>query len=312
MKKLSLTGFKRARDFLIKGARPLEKALFTLEFEDGTAGQVLTQLAQYQNPDGGFGQALEPDVRTPSSSALCTEMGLRILSELHTPADHLMLQAAVKYLIKSLDPNTQVWRVVPADANDYPHAPWWHDEDGSLARTFDDYLVIPRAGILAALYHYAQMIPADWLAAVTEATIDDIHQMDVEKFGGGGDALVYTRRLAEAPGLPVEFKSWLVPHIIEIADRIAARKSAQWTEYCAPPLKLAPTPDTITAQVLSDCLPAHLDYLIEGQTPEGFWEPTWSWGDFHPADWSQAQEEWRGILTLDALISLRAFDRLTA
>ena len=108
MNKLPQSAFNRARQFLLTQARPLEKALFSLEFEDGTAAAVLSELARFQNPDGGFGRALEPDVRTPCSSALCTEIGLRILLELHTPPDHPMVGAAVKYVIDSLDPQTRV------------------------------------------------------------------------------------------------------------------------------------------------------------------------------------------------------------
>ena len=310
MKKLTTIAFNRARDFLLTEARPLEKALFLMEFESGNVTDVLEELGIFQNSDGGFGQALEPDVRTPSSSALCTEMGLRYLAEWQVPSLHPMVRSAVKYLIDSLDPDTRVWRVIPVDANDHPHAPWWHDEDGSLANTFDDFLVIPRAGILASLYHYVELIPDGCLAALTESVISDIKNLEAEKFGGGGDALVYTRRLAEAPGLSDKIKDWLVPRVKELTDQNVARDPALWTGYCAPPLKLAPTPKAITAEILDDCIPAHLDYLIEGQTSRGIWEPTWNWGSFYSDEWPLAQKEWRGILTMDTLITLRAFDRL--
>ncbi len=312
MKNLSLSGFARARDFILSEARPLEIATFDLEFEAGSIDDVLAHLEKFQNPDGGFGQALEPDVRTPSSSALCTEMGLRCLAERQTSVDHPMVKAAVKYLLESFDAETQVWRVIPIDANDYLHAPWWHDSDNSLARTFDDYLVIPRAGILTALYHYAELLPADWLTAVTEKAVRDIENMDTEKFGGGGDGLVYSLRLAEAPGLASTYKSRLMPRLRDIADAIVSRDPRAWSSYSAPPLKLAPTPDSPIADLLADDLQIHLDYLIEQQTTEGFWEPTWSWGDFYPGEWFQARQEWRGILTLDMLLALRAFNRIAA
>ncbi len=310
MKKLTRTGFECARDFIKSQARPLEKATFAWEFEGGSVDEVLAQLSKFQNPDGGFGQALEPDVRTPVSSALCTEMGLRYLAERRTAAVHPMVQAAVKYLLDSFDPETQVWRVIPQDANDNPHAPWWHDETGSLAHTFDDFLVIPRAGILALLHHYAALVPADWLAAVSKKTVQDIERLGTEKFGGGGDALVYALRLAEASGLPASFKSRLLPRLREIADAIVTRDPQAWASYSAPPLKLAPTPASPIADLLTGDLQLHLDYLIEQQSPEGSWEPSWNWGDFYPDDWPQAKQEWRGILTLDMLLALRAFNRI--
>jgi len=310
MKTLSSTGFDRARDFLFSAARPLERALFALEFEGGSLDAFLTGLEAFQNPDGGFGQALEPDVRTPSSSALCTEMGLRYLAERHIPADHSMVVGAVKYLLESFDAHAQVWRVLPADANDHPHAPWWHDDDGALARTFDNYLVIPRAGILASLHYYAELVPAGWLADVTEGTVRDVEGLETEKFGGGGDTLVYALRLAEAQGLATNFKSRLLPRLREVADVIVARDPQTWAGYSAPPLKLAPTPTSTLADQLVNDLQIYLDYLIEQQTPQGTWEPTWSWGESYPEDWEKAKHEWRGILTVDHLISLHAYKRI--
>jgi len=304
---LNMNGFERAREFILADGRPLEKALIKLEFGGGSVGEVLTHLRAFQNPDGGFGKALEADLRTPTSSALCTEIGLRMMAELNISPDHPMVVGAVKYLLESYDQESQVWRVIPENANDYPHAPWWHDEGGSLARTFDNYSVIPRAGILAYLHHYSELVPDRWLDEVTAATLVDIQSLETEKFGGGGDALVYTQRLAEALNLKGEC-AWLTQRTQELAEAIVTKDPEQWTSYSAPPLKLAPTPESISAGPMADYLPLHLDYLIENQSPEGYWDVTWVWSDF-PEEWENAKREWRGVLTLDVLRSLRAFGR---
>jgi hypothetical protein len=311
MKTLTRQRFERAQIYLRIQARSLEKAMFNMEFEGGSVEDVLTELQKFQNPDGGFGQALEPDLRTPTSSALCTEMGLRCLAEMQIPAGHPTIQAAVKYLLGSFDAKAQVWRVVPEDVNDYAHAPWWHEEDGSLARTFDDFEVIPRAGILASLYHYNELVPTDWLAKVTARTVDDIVGLDTEKFGGGGDTLVYALRLASAPGLAANFKSRLESRLREAANAVVTRDPPKWTEYNLPPLKISPAPDSLVADLISDDLQNHLDFLIEQQSPAGCWEPTWSWFRTYPESWEQAKVEWRGILTLDTLRSLKAFGRIS-
>ena len=81
MKILSKQAFTRARDFIYSKARPLERAMFAFHFEGGAVDDVLIALSQFQNEDGGFGQALEPDLRTPTSSALATGEGLYILKE---------------------------------------------------------------------------------------------------------------------------------------------------------------------------------------------------------------------------------------
>jgi hypothetical protein len=309
MRKLTQIQFGKAREFLKTQARPLERSLFNHYFEDAPADLVIAELKKFQNSDGGFGNALEPDMQSPSSSALATEMGLRTLVEIGVSADHPVVTAAVAYGLNSLDPQTLTWRVVPLDVNDHPHAPWWHDEEGSLERTFDNCIIIPRAGIIGVLYHYAELLPAGWLANLTKATLRAVKDMDAEKFNGGGDSLVYARKLAEAPGLAAKEKTWLSEQVRQLANQIVTRNPEDWSQYCAPPLKLAPTPESITADVLSDCLPTHLDYTIEGQYPEGFWDVTWAWNDY-PDTWKIAKREWRGCLTLGTLLSLKAYSRI--
>ena len=103
MKQLSRAAFGRARRFLETQARPLDRAMFEYRFEGSSAESVIAELAHFQNEDGGFGRALEPDLRTPSSSALATGIGLRTLEELQCPADHPMTRRAVQYLLSTFD-----------------------------------------------------------------------------------------------------------------------------------------------------------------------------------------------------------------
>ena len=59
------TIFDRAEKFIYNNARLLERQLFAYHFKGGSREQVLTALRAYQNEDGGFGHALEPDIRCP-------------------------------------------------------------------------------------------------------------------------------------------------------------------------------------------------------------------------------------------------------
>ena len=310
MKRLSCGAFDRARQFLKTQARPLDRAMFEHRFEGGSAERVLGELARFQNDDGGFGQALEPDLRTPSSSALATGIGLRILKEVHCPADHPMAHRAVEFLLATFDHQAGVWRVAPPDTNAHPHAPWWHDEDGSLARTFDGFWVIPRAEIVGLLHHFASLVPPDWLADVTERTVADLESAGTEDLGGGGDALRYALNLAETEALPEAFKRRLVPRLCAVAPAVVSRDPQEWGSYCAAPLKVVSSPQSVIADILWDDLQVNLDYEIDRQTPEGTWDPNWTWGDLYPEAWEQARHEWRGHLTLETLTTLHAFGRI--
>ncbi len=309
MKLLNSEPFKRASQFIKTQARPLERAIFEYRFEAGPTSAVIAELGHYQNPDGGFGHALEPDLRTPSSSALATGHVLTILKESGVPAEHEMIQSAVTYLLETHDPEARVWRVASLDANEHPHAPWWHDDNGSLARSFDDFLVIPRAQIVGLLWHYSLTPPSDWLESLTEQTVSDIE--NIEPFGsGGGDDLHYALSLAETEALPARFKARLVRRLREAIPATVNRDPAMWSSYCIRPLKVVSSPDSVAADLLQDEVQANLDYLIDEQTPEGSWDPVWSWGELYPADWKRAKQEWRGCLTLEALTTLQTFGRI--
>ena len=308
---LTRAAYAQARHFLQTEARPLERTLLKQRFEAGPASAVVAEMTRFQNEDGGFGRALEPDLRTPSSSALATADALLLLHELGIPADHPVVTRAVHYLLSTFDPFTHVWRVAPPDTNDHPHAPWWHDDGGSLARIFDGFLVIPRARIVSALTHYAALVPADWLEGLVGRTVADIETLPTLG-SGGGDTLRYAIDLAETETLPVPYRQRLAARVRAVVPGAVSTDPAQWGTYVIVPLKLAPTPKSLAADLIAEAVQAHLDYLIQHQTTEGTWEPTWTWSGNYPDDWEQARGEWRGVLTLDALTSLRAYGRIDA
>ncbi|MFN2173661.1 MAG: hypothetical protein ACK2U0_10555, partial [Candidatus Promineifilaceae bacterium] len=309
LKQLTPQNFAIARDTILSSARPLEKALFRYHFEDGPATAVWQELAAFHNHDGGFGHALEPDVRSPSSSALATGIALRLLAETGAPADHPLVLEALDYLTGTLDPLTLTWRVLPLDANEYAHAPWWHDEDGSLARTFDEFQIIPRAELVAFLYHFANPAPAQWLVKVKDAAVLAIKHLPLG--GGGGDDIVYALRLAQTKELPPADSESLIRRMREVAAASVTRDPEQWAAYSIPPLKLAPSPSSLLTDLFPEEIEQNLDYLVGTQTDGGYWEPTWTWGDFYPDSWPKARDEWRGEITLHNLLSLQAYGRLT-
>jgi hypothetical protein len=301
--------YERARHFLLEQARPLERGLFLHRFDDAGSEGAVTALSTFQNPDGGFGRALEPDLRSPSSSALATAIGLRMLSVLDCPANDPLVQRAVAYLKTTFDEESATWRVAPADVNSYPHAPWWHDKDGSLERTFDGFRIIPRALIVAAMYPYSSLVPMEWLERVAEETIEYIESVPELGCGGGSD-LEYAIALAETRGLPGRWVHRLEDRICEVIPKAVVGDPERWNTYCLAPLRVIRTPQTIGADLVSDLVQKHLDYQIDHQTAEGTWDPVWSWGGSYPEDWARARSEWRGHLTLESLTQIRSFGRM--
>ncbi|MFX0114963.1 MAG: hypothetical protein ACFFB3_10485 [Candidatus Hodarchaeota archaeon] len=64
------------------------------------------------------------------------------------------------------------------------------------------------------------------------------------------------------------------------------------------------------ADVLKDEIQQNLDFEIQNQNDDGLWSPTWIWGNHWKDEWKIAEREWKGILTLAMLRSIRDFDRI--
>lgn len=302
---LSHDAFLCAQDFLLTQARPLERALYMRFFLDGAYADVVTALSAHQNPDGGFGHALEPDVRAPESSALGTSIALRWFCEAGVPGSEPMVGQAITYLRATWDATTRTWLMIPLAAQAAPHAPWWNDGDGELHIHFGDYLVNPRAEIVAYLWHYADQVPMEWLMALTEDTVDAILAQPPDMH-----ALLCAVALLDMPQVPAAVRERLHAPLAEQARALCGKKADDWASYGPQPLNYAASPTSALAEDLADLLPANLDFIEARQSANGAWEPNWSWGDEADPNWQAARRDWMGHLTLTTLLKLHAFERI--
>src|SRR4051812_47128833 len=75
----------RAQQFFRHHGRDIDRALFAYHFEGGAREEVLAVLGRYQNADGGFGHALEPDIAAPDSNPFATELALLVCLQADAP-----------------------------------------------------------------------------------------------------------------------------------------------------------------------------------------------------------------------------------
>ncbi|EYB67350.1 hypothetical protein DEIPH_ctg044orf0078 [Deinococcus phoenicis] len=308
--RLTPEAFARARAFLLERGRPLEVARFRRAFEDGEAGAVLAALRAYRNPDGGFGQALEPDVRAPESSVLATSLALRILHDLDVPAAEPLLGEAVEWLRSQLhaEEGGTVWPFLPPEAATSPHAPWWsQQEPDQLARTFGGFRVNPRAEIVAQLWHWPALLPEGLLAQLTVEVRDAVLAgLDAGDVNGHHVAAVFAQQ-AEVPEV---YREPVREYLHDVLPGRVGRTPEDFAGYALSALSVAPTPASPLAHALEEPLAAALAHLLSTQAGDGSWGPTWSWAGQFPETWPQAEAEWRSVLTLEALLTLRAWGRL--
>jgi len=305
-KMLSSERAAQARQFIMSQARPLDRALYQLQFEGGSPEAVLAELEAYQNPDGGFGKALEPDLRAPESSVVATLQAFRVFLTLKTPPDHPMVRQALAFLAASFDDSTATWRIVPPTTDAHPHAPWWNQT--TLDKVFGGGRINPRAEVLANLWAFAPSpFPLDRRLAVTRDLLSALESAAPPEAVGGIEG---GARLYESHALPAELQDRLYASLVRLIPATVEQDPAKWPQYCLKPLWLVRTPQSPFAPLLAESVERNLDYEIEHQSADGSWRPHWSWQGSYPETWPVAEREWSGALTVQTLETLRAFGRL--
>jgi hypothetical protein len=301
--------YARAAAYLQTQARPLEAALYAYHFAGGPADAVLDALAAFQNPDGGFGRGLEPDIRLEASSVIATTVALQRLREVNAPESHPLVAGGCAFLRATYDATARNWPIIPASIDDAPHAPWW-TLDGPLI----DRALNPRAEILGYVWTYPAQFSGELRAELSEAV-----RATLAAYLAGDEAamemhdLLCCLRLDETPGLPGDLAATVRAALDRALPATVSADPDSWEGYGLPPLGIIKTPASPFAARFADVIPANTERLIAAQTADGSWGPAWSWGDGDGetgAAWEDARRAWCGVLTLDNLRTLRAFGRL--
>lgn len=282
--------FNAAAAFMAASARVLDRRVFQRLFARGPAETVRDAIAAYRNDDGGFGHALEPDLRTGASQPAATEMALRLMDSAGC-WDNGLAKAACDWLMTVAPSEGGATFVLPS-MSDAPHAPWWvlpEDRPASPIQT----------GQIAGTLH-ARGFSHPWLDRATELMWELIDALDApgayEMFG----VLAFLQHVPDrdrAARTVRRVGSLLLERGLVALDPEAAGEVHG-------PLDFAPFPDSVARPLFEDTvIQAHLDSLAAAQRADGGW--MFNWPSWSPA----AEADWRGYLTVDALRILRANGR---
>jgi hypothetical protein len=277
-----------AERFVLANARLLDRHRLAVLLHGAPVAPVLDALRAYRNPDGGFGHALEPDVRAPESEPAAALHALEVLAGIGALDDPMVTDAAA-WVATIADPDGGVPFVLPAAAA-HPHAPWMVPSEGGSHLTF---------AIAGVLWEAASSEP--WLRRATEWCWAKLERPD-------------------------ELSAYLVKFSLDFLDQVPdqARASAAIENLRSrigadgsmpvpggtenerlTPLTLSQRPGRRSRALFTDDqIEADLDLLQHGQQDDGGW--TFDW-----LGWSPGQSvEWRGAVTLRALATLRAHGRI--
>ncbi len=276
--------FERAEEFIWQNARLLERRLFDFHFRSGSSQAVLSALRAYQNADGGYGNALEPDIRCPESQPVPTQHALEILDR--TGFDEMMVQRMCDFLLSITTEEGGVPFVLPS-VRRYPHAPWWNTEDNPRAS------LNPTAIICGLLHKYE--VRHAWLDRATAYCWEKIPGILPTDQHEMGCVLTFLRYVPERERAEIEMKR-LSEHLLssglvaEVGTSGYVRKALDWAPFPDDPLRVHFSEQEIRA---------NLEEIAAGQQEDGGWGITWT--PVSPG----CEMEWRGWVTVGALLILQ-------
>ncbi|MEV0596623.1 hypothetical protein [Nonomuraea cavernae] len=278
----------QAERYLQVHGRLLDRLRFEALFAGGSRERVLAALRCYQNSDGGFGNALEPDLRGAGSQPEPVEVAFWILDELDAFSDP-MVPAACDYLRSVTAADGGVPFVLPS-VRDTFRAPWWNTGDDPPGN------LIPTASIAGLLHEHG--IEHPWLGPATEfcwAAIADVERTNPYQARA---IVTFLDRVPDRHRAEAEFGRLRDAILETVAFDPGTPGAAHFPLDFAPsPLRL-PLFDTET-------LDRHLDALLAAQSPEGGWNGNWEM-------WTPLVEhEWGGHVTVGCLKTLRDYGRLS-
>jgi hypothetical protein len=282
--------FDAAAEFMAGHARVLDRRVFQRLFQGGAPGPVRDAVAAYRNDDGGFGHALEPDLRTAASQPAAVEMALRIMDVADAWDEHLV-RDAIDWLV-TVAPAEGGAPFAQPTMSQGPHAPWWVPAEGNPVSLIQTGQI---AGVL-----YARGFAHPWRDGATEAMwrgIDQLTEPNAYEMFGVLAFLQHVPDRARAQDAVNRVGPLLFDRGVVTLDPDATGETHS-------PLDFAPLPGSIARSLFDDAtIEAHLHRLAGAQLEDGGWMFNW------PA-WSPAAEaDWRGFLTVDALRVLRANGR---
>ena len=288
--------FELARNFVYKNARPLDMARWLFLFEKGSKQDVPQFLASYQNADGGFGHALEPDCWSPYSSPVQTWTATQIIKEINfEEKDHPIIQGILNYLSSGKNFDGHTWANTIPTNNDYPHAPWWSydpapeanynptasligfilkfaDKDSQLFET-------ARALTQEANAYFTSHYPLD--AMHTVACFVDLYEYLKES---GSEDLVDM----------IEFKRLLQAQI----QHVVTYDTSKWAvEYVCKPSLFINSKSSDFYQENEDVCDYECAFLTKTQETDGTWAVTWGWAD-SPEEWHISKNWWKSDLII--------------
>ncbi|GGW22839.1 hypothetical protein GCM10010350_00190 [Streptomyces galilaeus] len=292
----------RAEHFVWLTARVLEQRLFAHHFLHGAADPVETALDAYRNEDGGYGHALEPDLRGPVSQPLHTARALHVLDSLGRCGGQ-RVERVCRYLTSVSTADGALPAVHPSQRG-YPAAPFIPIVD-------DPPSELLATGPVVGLLHRNEVWHA-WLFRATDFCWQAVDALETSHPYEIQAAVAFLDSASDRPR--AEAAADRLGHLVR-EQRLAVLDPDRRDAYpVAPgyapgehhfPYDYAKTPGSLARAWFTDSeMAGALDFLAAEQQQDGGWPIRWR-------RWAPGTElESRPAVTIEALSTLRSYGRV--
>lgn len=301
--------YTSAKKFILKNSRPLDMARWNFLFENGSKEDVISVLKTYQNDDGGFANALEPDCWNINSTPLQTWVATQIIKEINLEdKTHPIIKGILDYLSSNDEFDGHRWHglntVVTND--NYPHAPWWS------YRQKQESTYNPTASLIGFILKYAEKDTAIYRSACelskeaynylkNNYPLESMHESAcfVELYH-------YMKECSIVNLLDMEeFKKLLQKQI----KQVITYDTKIWsTDYICKPSFFINSKSSDFYLENKEICDFEYEFILKTQNEDGSWGVTWEWDDYFE-EWAISKNWWKSDIIIKNIKYIREFNR---
>lgn len=291
-----------------KNARELELTIWKYKFENGSKIDVVNALMYYQNEDGGFGNAVDPDNWNPNSLPYATLFVINILKNIEFFDMHHPIYLGLKKYIDNESNFPKGWTFTVSTNTDYPHATYYNFSE--------DYNKTESTGIILGfssfiLEYYKESI---LYTSILELVSSLIEKMQSDKLGDMGPSgyitLIHAMKKANLTGYDYDK---LESRLKELVNNSIQHDPRQWLSYGYRPSDYIRSKNSIFYPDNKNIVEEELNFLVNTLPNDDVWSISWSWFDNnkkYPKESMLGEHWWKAIKAIERTEFLRNFKRL--
>ncbi|MBS5934754.1 MAG: hypothetical protein KIC94_17960 [Clostridiales bacterium] len=295
-------------NWMHRNARELELARWKYLFEDGDKMEVVNALMYYQNPDGGFGNAVDPDNWNQNSVPYGTYFVLEILKEINFFDLNHPIYIGIKKYLDCTSNFLDGWVFTLPSNQEFPHAAYYN-YDAEYNKVESKGIIISFCSFI--LEYYPQSEIYDEILTIVDTMIRGMYEENQGDMGAAGYVTLFLAM--KKAKLPNYNYSKIEQRLKELVNCSIQREPEQWLSYGYRPSAYINSKDSMFYVGNEEIVEKELDFLVDTLPHYDVWPISWSWFEnnvTYPKE-SSISENWsKAYKTIEKVIFLRNFGRI--